>query len=81
MTLKHEHRTDAYYAVELYTGDQPGNRPSEHRFTSWQSAYAYAKAITREDCGIRQVRILRRTHDAYIYRGILHWTRTQGRIA
>jgi hypothetical protein len=80
MKLRSERRTDGYYSVELYTGDQYLRTPMERRFDHWQSAYAYAKSITREDCGIREVHILRRTYDAYIYRGILKWTRSHGRI-
>jgi hypothetical protein len=65
-------RTDIYYETRVYFGYA---QPATRRFASWQAAYAYAKTIMYEDCGISKVDVIKRTFDAYIYQGMRTYVR------
>jgi hypothetical protein len=72
MKLADETRTDAYYAVHVHAS---GYVPDAiRRYETWQAAYADAKrTIATTDATL--VQVIRRTLDAYIYRGVRQFTR------
>jgi len=69
------------YRVNVYATVSRSDRPFTRDFDHWQGAYAYAKSIIREDCGVRAIDVIKHRHDGFIFQGILRWDRAHGRTA